>query len=135
MNCKLTVALLLSALAVAAHAGVIVVAKDSPIANIDADEAKRIFMGHESQVAGQAVVVLYQTDSALRTEFETKTLGKTGVDLATYWSKMVFTGKAVAPVEVIGDGGVKSKIAGTPGAIGYISDGAADSSVKVVFKF
>ena len=37
--------------------------------------------------------------------------------------------------ELSGDAAVKAKVASTPGAIGYIDDGAVDGTVKVLFKF
>jgi len=47
----------------------------------------------------------------------------------------VFTGRAKAPEDLADDAAVKAKLASTPGAIGYISDGAVDASVKVLFDF
>jgi len=118
-----------------AYAGAIVTAKDSPFAAIDAEEAKKIFLGREPVFGGQAVTVLYQKEGDTRTAFENKILGKTGADLTAYWSKLIFTGRAQAPVEAGGDGDVKSKVNGTPGAVGYINDGAVDGSVKVLLKY
>jgi len=40
-----------------------------------------------------------------------------------------------APEELADDAAVKAKVASTPGAIGYISDAAVDSTVKVVMDF
>ena len=118
-----------------AYAGAVVASKDSPLAAMDAEEVKKVFLGREPQLGGQAVTVVYQKDSPTRSDFETKVLGKTGADLSGYWSKLIFTGKAQAPDEVAGDGGVKSKVAGNPGAVGYVSDAAVDGSVKVLFKY
>ena len=84
---------------------------------------------------GQSVVLLFQKESATRDEFETKVLQRTGADLTAYWSKLIFTGKANAPVEVGGDADVKAKVNNTPGAVGYISEGAVDGSVKVLYQY
>lgn len=54
--------------------------------------------------------------------------------MKAYWSQLMFTGKAQRPRKVSGDAAVKSAVAGTPGAIGYISAGAVDGSVKVVLR-
>jgi ABC-type phosphate transport system substrate-binding protein len=119
----------------AAHAGAIVVGKASPISAMDADTAKRVFLGRDASLDGQSIVVLYQTDGPVRSDFENKVLGKTGADLASYWSKLIFTGRATAPDEVGGDAAVKAKLNANPGAIGYVSDGGIDGSVKVLFKY
>jgi hypothetical protein len=119
-----------------AHAGAVVAAKDSPFTAIDAEEAKKTFLGREPQLNGENVVLIFQRQGApVRGDFESKVVGRTGADLTAYWSKLIFTGKANAPVEVGGDSDVKSKVNGTPGAIGYISDGAVGASVKVLFKY
>lgn len=117
------------------QAGSVVAGKDSPLAVMDAEEVKKVFLGREAQLAGQTVVVVYQKDGPTRADFESKVLGKSGADLTAYWSKLIFTGKAQAPEEVAGDAGVKAKLGGAPGAVGYVSDGAVDGSVKVLFKY
>src|SRR5882757_1306872 len=100
MKGKLGLGALMLLSSMAAHAGAVVVSKDSPLATFDADEAKKVFLGREAVIAGQSVSVIYQKDGAIRTDFETKVLGKTGSDLSAYWSKLIFTGKAAAPDEV-----------------------------------
>jgi ABC-type phosphate transport system substrate-binding protein len=119
-----------------AHAGgAIVVAKDAGIAAFDAEEAKKLFLGREPQLNGENIVLIFQRQGPTRDEFESKVVQRTGADLTAYWSKLIFTGKANAPVEAGGDADVKAKVNGTPGAIGYISDGAVDGSVKVLYKY
>jgi ABC-type phosphate transport system substrate-binding protein len=54
--------------------------------------------------------------------------------MKAYWSQLTFTGKAQPPRQVSGDAAVKAAVADNPSAIGYISDGAVDGSVKVVFR-
>ncbi|MDE0856390.1 MAG: hypothetical protein OSA97_18385 [Nevskia sp.] len=122
-------------MAAQAQAGAVVAAKDSPLGAMDPEEVKKVFLGREPQLGGQALVVIYQKEGPTRSDFETKVLGKTGADLSGYWSKLIFTGKAQAPDEVAGDAGVKAKLAGNAGAVGYISDGAVDGSVKVLAKY
>ncbi len=117
------------------NAGVIISSKDAPFSAIDAEEAKKIFLGREVSLSGLNVTVIFQKEGDTRTNFETVILGKTGADLTAYWSKLIFTGRAQAPVEVGSDSDVKAKVNSTPGAIGYISNGAADGSVKVLFKY
>jgi ABC-type phosphate transport system substrate-binding protein len=120
---------------IAQAGGAIVAAKDSPIPAFDADEAKKVFLGRETSLGGQNVVLIYQKEGATRTAFEEKVLSKSGADLTAYWSKLIFTGKAQAPTEVGADADVKAKVNATPGAVGYVSDAAADGSVKVLFKY
>jgi ABC-type phosphate transport system substrate-binding protein len=126
---------LLALAALQAQAGAVVAAKDSPLGTMDAEEVKKVFLGREPQLGGQSLTVIYQKDGPVRADFEGKVLGKSGADLTAYWSKLIFTGKAQAPEEVGGDAAVKAKLAGSPGAVGYVSDGAVDGAVKVLFKY
>jgi ABC-type phosphate transport system substrate-binding protein len=136
--CKFLLAFMVPAAVTAtAHAaGAVVTAKDSGVAVFDAEEAKKLFLGREPQLNGENAVLIFQRQGApTREEFESKVVGRTGADLTAYWSKLIFTGKANAPVEVGGDADVKSKVNNTPGAVGYISDAAVDGSVKVLYKY
>lgn len=115
-------------------AGKVVVAANSPQAALDRAAAQAIFLGRTTQVGGQPAVIVFQ-NGPVRADFESKVVGRSGAQLAAHWSRLVFTGRAKAPEEVANDAAVKAKLAATPGAIGYISDAAADASVKVLLDF
>jgi ABC-type phosphate transport system substrate-binding protein len=118
------------------QAGVVVVSKDSPFGAMDGDQVKRLFLGRDVSINGVGVTLLYQVDETTRDDFENKVLGKSGAELSTYWQRLIFTGRAKAPVEVYGgDAGVRVKLEGNPNAIGYVTDGGVDSSMKVIFKY
>ena len=127
--------LALALLAGHAHAGSVIVAADSKAGTMDAEAVRRVFLGREASVGGAKAQVIYQKGGAVRETFDKAVLGKAGAELTTYWSRLIFTGKATAPDEVANDAAVKAKVAGTPGAIGYVSDAAVDGSVKVLHKF
>lgn len=126
--------LMLGALALVAaaqsHAGAVVAASNGKASTMDAETAKRVFLGRDPSAQ-----VVYQKSGATRAAFDKGVLGKPGAELTTYWSKLIFTGKAKAPVEVGSDAEVKAKLAANPNAVGYISDAAVDGSVKVLYKF
>lgn len=126
--------LMLGALALVAaaqaNAGAVVAASNGKASTMDAETAKRVFLGRDPSAQ-----VVYQKSGATRAAFDKGVLGKPGAELTTYWSKLIFTGKAKAPVEVGSDAEVKAKLAANPNAVGYISDAAVDGSVKVLYKF
>ncbi len=137
---KLTVALLAGAVWVVtadAQAGAIVAAKDAPLSSLQSEEAKKIFLGRESSLDGHDITPVYQkVGAAPRADFDGKVLDKASSDLAGYWSKLVFTGRATSvPKEVDSDNQMKTFVNSTPGAIGYISDASVDDSVKVLLKY
>jgi ABC-type phosphate transport system substrate-binding protein len=118
-----------------ANAGAVVAAKNSPIPAFDGEEAKKVFLGREPQINGENVTVVFQKSGPTREAFESTVVQRSGAALTEYWSKLIFTGKATAPVEVGGDADVKAKVNSTPGAVGYVSDSAVDGSVKVLYKY
>ena len=131
---KLLSLAVLALLASPAFAGKVVVAANSSQGNLDKAGVQAIFLGRTAQVGGQPAVVVFQK-GPVRAQFESGVVGRAGAQLTSHWSRLVFTGRAKAPEEVADDAAVKAKVASTPGAIGYISDAAVDSSVKVIFDF
>lgn len=127
-------ALVLALAAGPALAGKIVVAANSSQGALDKAAAQAIFLGRTTSVGGQPAVIVFQKGPT-RAPFESGVVGRAGAQLTAHWSRLVFTGRAKAPEEVADDAAVKAKLAATPGAIGYISDGAVDSSVKVLLDF
>ena len=125
------------AVSTGAQAGAVVAGKDAAVSNLQSEEAKKIFLGRESSLGGHDVSPVYQkVGAAPRADFDGKVLDKPSADLAGYWSKLVFTGRATSvPKEVDGDSDMKSFVNSNPGAIGYISDAAVDGSVKVLLKY
>jgi ABC-type phosphate transport system substrate-binding protein len=135
INKRLSLVPLLLSLAANAHAGAVVVASNSSIAGLDTEEIKKVFLGREPLLDGHGVVVVYQREGETRDQFDHKVLGRSGADLISYWSRLIFTGRALAPWQASSDNEVKSKLASMPGAIGYISDAAIDGSVKTLMRF
>jgi hypothetical protein len=118
-----------------AFGGAIVCGKDSSIGAMNADLARRVFLGVQRNVGGHAVTVIYQNQGLTRTDFETKVVGRTGADLTSYLTALIFTGRALPAMEVTGDDGVKSRVNANPLAVGYVSDAAIDDSVRVLYRY
>ena len=135
MQKLLLVTLGLSLASTNAIAGAIVAAKNSPIPTLAPEEVRRIFLGHEAILAGLPVTLVWPKKNSTRSEFCSKVLDKTPVELNDYWARLVFTGKTSAPIQVGSDADVKAKVNATPGAIGYVSDASVDGSVKVLMRY
>jgi len=130
-------ALLIGALslgfALNAQAGVVVAAANGKVGQLNVEQIKKVFLGRSDGSLTSAII--FQKGGATRADFDKKVLGKSTAEVSTYWSRLIFTGKAKAPIEVSSDAEVKAKLAVSPGAVGYISESAVDSSVKVLYKF
>ena len=132
---KLAAILVLVAAAPAAQAGAVVVGANSTLPAMNADEARRIFVGIQRNVNGQTVAVLFQQPGPAREEFDSKVLGMTGADLSAYLAAMIFTGRAVAPTIVPDDAAVKRSVIASPDTVGYVSDAAVDATVRVLLRY
>jgi ABC-type phosphate transport system substrate-binding protein len=110
---------------------VLVVNKGNPASSITATEAKNMFMGKKSAwSSGHKVVPFTQSRANFHNLFVRDYTGKTSQQFATYWKKLLFTGKGIPPVDVKGDEQMKNKVASRKGSIGYISAGSLDGTVK-----
>jgi ABC-type phosphate transport system substrate-binding protein len=67
-----------------------------------------------------------------REDFSDQVLGKSVGAVKSYWQQFVFAGKGTPPTEHESDASVVDYVKSNPGALGYVSDGADVSGVKVV---
>ncbi|WP_240222906.1 phosphate ABC transporter substrate-binding protein [Rheinheimera hassiensis] len=132
-----TVLLLAALLSGAAVADIAVVVNPANANAVSADDLNRLFLGRASSFANgsKATPLNMAEGTAARDEFDSKVLNRSAAQLKAYWSKLVFTGKGTPPKELADDAAVKAAVAADSSAIGYISSGSVDSSVKVVASF
>ncbi len=98
------------------------------------DVAAKIFLKQVSKFPSGAAakpVDLAKT-SAARAEFSNAVLGRAVSAIETYWQQQIFAGKEVPPAAKASDDEVLAFVKATPGAIGYVSAGAATAGVKVI---
>ncbi len=113
---------------------VLIVNSSSDVSTLSASAAKKIFLGKKKTFPnGDLAEPVEQVEgSATRNQFNEKVLSKTDHQLKSYWSKLIFSGKATPPKQVSDDAGVKSWIAKSKNGIGYVDSSQLDNSVKVV---
>lgn len=106
------------------------------VAEVAKDDLGGMFDGKKGNwPTGAKVVLVIQPDAPVHEAFLKANVGKSPAQFATAWKKIVFTGKANAPVTAKSDAEVVELVAKTPGAVGYIADEAAaggNAGVKVV---
>lgn len=82
---------------------------------------------------GAAVVPVDQVDTAaVRDAFSRSVHGKPVAAVKSYWNQQIFSGRDVPPVEKRSDAEVLAFVRSNPGAVGYVSEGAATDGVRVV---
>jgi len=130
------VALLVLAPVVAAAAGPVfrVVANPSvTVESLSRDQLSRYFLKKETRWPdGKPVLVAGRGDPAIKGAFAEQVQGRSLGALRSYWSQMVFSGRDVPPVERQTDDDVLAYVRSNPGAIAYVSAGAATDGVKTI---
>ncbi len=136
INKALLVALLMSSSTFVEAGVVVVVGASSSLGELTQDQVADIFLGKTSKFPdGSQAVPIDQDDGAdTRTDFYKTVTGKSGSQLKSYWSKLIFSGKGQPPKQVKGDAEVIQSLGANPGQIGYVAEEAVDGSVKVVYK-
>lgn len=118
-----------------AHAALAIIAHPSnPLEGISADNVAMIYLGKTDRFPdGQRVVPVDQDESsAARKKFNEKVVQKNPTELATYWSKLMFSGKGEPPKVVGDDEAVKEWVASHPNGLGYVDGRVLDRTVKVL---
>ncbi len=126
---------LLFALANTANAEIAIIA--NPALHTDklsAETVEKIFLSVSPVLPdGTRVMPIAQpATAAISKAFNDKILKKEQKQLLAYWSRIIFTGTGKPPATVDDDNSMKSLIAHTPTAIGYINASSVDTSVKVI---
>lgn len=70
--------------------------------------------------------------SATYTEFYRRATGRDVAQIKSTWSRIVFSGKGLAPRQLSDAAAIKRAVAADPRAVGYIERTALDASVKAV---
>jgi ABC-type phosphate transport system substrate-binding protein len=122
----------------AGDAIVIIVNNANPVDNLSMGELKKLYLGDRSRWdTGKAVApVMLGPGAPERTAFLKIVCGMNDADFGKYFLQAAFTGKSATPPKEVGSAGaVKSFVAGSPGAIGFVKAGdlpAGDTTVKAV---
>ena len=117
---------------------VVIVNSANPVDNLSASDLRKIFLSDRSKWdTGKSVApVMLGGAAPERVAFLKAVCGMNDADFNKYFVTAAFTGKDVTPPkEVSTSRDVKSVVAGSPGAIGFVKSSdfsAADSGVKAI---
>jgi ABC-type phosphate transport system substrate-binding protein len=130
---------LLAALALAAAlpAGAddfkVVVHPGNPFGELTTAELSRLFLKKTIRwPEGRPVQPVEPAVPSLRERFALTVHGKSLDAVKAYWNQLIFSGRDVPPLEKPDDAGVLAYVRANPGAVGYVSPGAALTGVKVL---
>lgn len=108
----------------------VIVNPGSGVSSLSSSEVKALYLGKSKSLKPYNRA----KGSKIREEFMDKVVGKSESQFKAYWSKKIFSGKGTPPKVLDGNAAVKSRIAGSVKAIGFIDSSAVDRTVKVVYK-
>lgn len=119
------------------YAGILMIVHPSNTATFDQNDIAKIWLGRSNKFSSgkPAIPISLQESNPSSSHFNRSVLGKTGSQLKSYWSKLVFTGKGTPPAEVKNDAEMVALVSANPSMIGYVNEGKATDQVKVVGKF
>ncbi len=115
---------------------VVITNKSTKVDSLSAKEVKSLFLQKSKSFPDGSIAVVgdQPSNSSTKKEFNKKILKKSSKKLKRYWSKLIFSGKAVPPKVIGNDEAMKKWVAGTPNSLGYIDAKFLDDSVKVLLK-
>lgn len=112
---------------------VVVVSSKSPVGKLDQSQVVDLFLGSSKELPGAGRATLLAMGPPTRDEFYAKVLGKDATQMKALWSRLVFSGKGIAPKEFASAAELRSALAGNPGAIAFMDKADVDGSLKIVF--
>lgn len=101
------------------------------------EQIRQIYLGKLTSLDGKTPLEALDiaADSPLRTQFLDLVVQKSQGQLNQYWSRLVFTGKAVPPRKVASDQAVIEWVAQNKGAIGIIDSKLLNEKVNAIYSF
>lgn len=119
----------LVAIATTTHAEVAVIVNPAASVAPTQSDVANIFLGKDKSLKG-----VDQKDwTPTKDKFYSAVASKNELQLKSYWSGLVFTGKGQPLTSVTDDAAVVAKVSAEADAIGYVDKGAVTDKVKVLF--
>ena len=130
-------AITLAILSFNVSAGMVVIGNNAGVDSLSKSDVKKLFMGKKSKLANgtKAQIIELVDGSEGRLAFHEVATGRSESQLQSAWSRLVFTGKAAAPIQVADYSEAITTVASKTNAIGYVDESALTGDVKVLFKY
>lgn len=112
----------------------VIVHRDNPATVLSRELVTDIFLKKSTRWDdGEAVHAFDQrVDALVRDKFSDTVLRRSVAAVRHYWQQRIFSGRGVPPPELESDEAVVRRVQGDRGAIGYVSERAPLTGVKVV---
>ena len=115
---------------------VVIVNPLSGVRSMTRDEVANVFMARYRQLPSGTMArpLDLGSDSVQRHEFYARLVGKQLPDINAYWARLLFSGRAIPPLQVRDSDAAIKTVAENKGAIAYVDKRAVDARVRVVLE-
>ncbi|MCC4115458.1 DUF1153 domain-containing protein [Aromatoleum toluclasticum] len=114
---------------------VIVAGAHSPLPELALEQAEQFYLGRAHTLPDGSVVTLADLPpGSIRDHFYQQLTRKNYSQIRAYWSRMVFTGRALPPQQADSVAELRQWLAAQPNLIGYMPAAEADGRVKVLLR-
>ena len=111
----------------------IVSAPDGIVTDLSRSQAERLYLGRTSTLPDNTPVKLIDLPPGPeRDRFYLLLTGKNPVQTRAYWSRQVFTGRALPPRQASSVDEMREWVRSEPNAIGYLPTEAVDARVRIL---
>lgn len=133
-NLSLSFLLFLTFNAVARADIAVVVHPDNPISSISIEDTSKIFLSKTKAFGNGQKIILFDLEEGddTRTDFYQKVTHKSASQIKSYWTRLIFTGKAKPPQMMTDSDEIIVAVGADINSIGYVELDAVDETVKVV---
>ncbi len=111
----------------------VVVNPDSSLENVKKNEIKKLFLGKTKKIAGESLKPIDNARGETRKKFLKKVVGKKPRSFKSYWTRLIFSGRAAPLKSGNNDEEVKKMVNGNKNSIGFIDSDNVDDKVKVIY--
>jgi len=111
----------------------LVTGRQSSIQELGREEAAQLYLGHRNTLAnGQAAALIDLPPGPVRDAFYLNLTGKNPAQIRAYWSRQVFTGRALPPRQASGVEEVLRWLAEGRASLAYLPADILDQRVRVL---
>ena len=133
---RVVLSLLLAVAAAPLQAQVVVVTADAgPVKALSRSEAEQLYLGRRTTLEnGLSVSLIDLPSGAVRNQFYQLLTGKNPGQIRAYWSRQVFTGRALPPREAASIEEARELLIAEPASIGYLPESGLDKRLRVLLR-
>lgn len=114
---------------------VLVASGRSSASELSHERAENLYLGNTTTLAdGTPVKLIDLPNGALRDDFYLKLTGKNPAQIRAYWSRQVFTGRALPPREASSIAEARQWLADTPNLIGYLERADVPTGTRILLR-